>query len=448
MSRTLLKNAKIFTRNGFRKQDVLLKDDKVFLNFSNTDTADAAVQDLDGLFIIPGLADVHVHLREPGFSYKETIKSGTEAAAHGGYTAVCAMPNLKPAPSSLPRLQQELDCIERDALVHVYPYGSITEEQIGHGKLSDMEGLAPYVCAFSDDGKGMQAREEMKAAMEKAAGLGKMIVAHCEDEAELQPGGCIHDGEYAHLHDHVGINNASEWKQAARDMELAKETGVQYHICHVSTKETVEHVRRYKAEGVRVTCETGPHYLMFTDMDLEEDGKWKMNPPIRSAEDREALIRGIQDGTIDCIITDHAPHSEEEKSRGLDKSAFGIVGLETCFASLYHNLVLRNPLDCGEKRVDRVEEGTGAITLEKLVELMAVNPRRIFNLPGPQYIEDGVTADITVMDLAKRWRVDPAKFYSMGRSTLFAGQEVQGEVAATYVGGRCVYDRETGIHRA
>ncbi len=447
MNSILLKNAKIFTRDGFRKQDILLKGSKVLLDFSNTDTANAAVQDLDGLFIIPGLADVHVHLREPGFSYKETIRTGTEAAAHGGYTAVCAMPNLKPAPSTLPRLQQELDCIARDGLVHVYPYGSITEEQTGRGELSDMEAMAPYVCAFSDDGKGMQVEEEMKAAMTKAASLGRMIVAHCEDEAELQPGGCIHDGEYARAHGHVGINNASEWKQVKRDIELARETGVHYHICHVSTKETVELVRRAKAEGVHVTCETGPHYLMFTDMDLEEDGRWKMNPPIRSAEDRAALIRGIQDGTIDCIITDHAPHSAEEKSRGLDKSAFGIVGLETCFASLYHNLVLRHPEHCGDLRVDRAPEGEGAITLEKLVELMAVNPRRVFDLPGPQYIEDGADADLTVLDLDKNDIVDTKKFYSMGKSTLFEGQEVRGEVAATYVGGRCVYDRENGIHR-
>lgn len=446
MKDLLLKNAAIFTREGFRKQDILLRGDKVLFSFSKMDEENTTVQDMDGLFIIPGFADVHVHLREPGFSYKETIRTGTEAAAHGGYTAVCAMPNLNPPPSTLENLKIELNAIEKDAVVHVYPYGAITRNQSGRGELGDMEEIAPFVCGFTDDGRGVQDRENMRLAMERAEKIQKIIVAHCEDEAELQKGGCIHDGEYARLHQHIGINSASEWKQVERDIALAKETGVHYHICHVSTKESVELIRKAKAEGVRVSAETGPHYLMFADMELEEDGSWRMNPPIREAADRAALLAGIQDGTIDCIITDHAPHSKEEKSHGLDGSAFGIVGLECSFPALYHNLVLRNPLK-GEQsvRVDRREEGEGAITLERLVELMAVKPREVFNLPGPKYIEDGVTADIAVIDLRPRYRVDSEKFYSMGKSTLFHGMEVQGEVVQTYVDGRLVYDRERGI---
>ncbi len=439
---TLLKNASIFTKQGFRKQDVLISDHRVLFTDSidnlTSDTIDT-VYDLNGLFMIPGFVDVHVHLREPGFSYKETIRTGTDAAAHGGYTAVCAMPNLKPAPSCLENLQPELDAIRKDALVHVYPYGTITEQQTGRGALGKMEEIAPYVIAYSDDGKGMQDEASMREAMQRAKNLDRMIVAHCEDERELVPGGCIHDGEYARLHQHIGINSASEWKQVERDVRLAAETGVRYHVCHVSTKESVEIIRAAKKAGTHVTAETGPHYLMFTDMDLQESGSWKMNPPIRSAEDRHALLEGIKDGTIDCIITDHAPHSAEEKSRGLDKSSFGIVGLETCFPSLYRNLVLHDP--------EHPASGEGAITLEKLIELMCVNPRRTFGIAGPQYIEDGVEADITILDLDKVWTVDSTKFYSQGHSTLYDGMEVQGEVVKTFVGGREVYDREKGIER-
>ena len=437
----LLKNASIFTPQGFCRQDVLISDHRVFLSIQNIqkETVDT-VYDLNGLFIVPGFADVHVHLREPGFSYKETIRSGTEAAAHGGYTAVCAMPNLKPVPSDLAGLQPELAAIERDALVHVYPYGAITEQQTGRGQLGRMEEIAPYVIAYSDDGKGMQEESLMRTAMEKAHALDRMIVAHCEDEAELQSGGCIHDGEYARLHHHIGINSASEWKQVERDVRLAGETGVRYHVCHVSTKESVDIIRRAKKAGVRVTCETGPHYLMFTDMDLQESGSWKMNPPIRSAEDRHALIEGILDGTIDCIITDHAPHSEEEKSKGLDRSSFGIVGLETCFPAMYRNLVLQDP--------EHPESGKGVLTLERLLELMCVNPRKAFGLPGPMYIEDGAEADLTVLDLEKKWTVDSRRFYSQGHSTLFDGMEVQGEIVKTFVGGREVYDRAKGIERS
>lgn len=434
----LLKNAAVFTRKGFILQDILLSDSRVLFDFPKKTTNDIeavdTVYDLNGLFIVPGFADVHVHLREPGFSYKENIHTGTLAAAHGGYTAVCAMPNLKPAPSNFEHLKLELDRIKESAVIHVYPYGTITEQQTGRGELAAMEETAPYVCAFSDDGKGVQDRELMRKAMEKAKSLQKMIVAHCEDENELQPGGCIHDGEYARLHHHIGINSASEWKQVQRDVELAKETGERYHVCHVSTKESVDIIRKAKKNGVPVTCETGPHYLMFTDMDLKEDGSWKMNPPIRSREDRDALIEGILDGTIDCIITDHAPHSEEEKSKGLDGSSFGIVGLETCFAAMYTNLVLRDPRD--------PSSGKGAITLEKLIKLMSVHPRDAFSLPGPRYVEEGAIADLCVLDLGAHWTVDSNRFLSMGRSTLFDGMEMVGEPVMTFLDGAIVYRKE------
>ena len=298
--------------------------------------------------------------------------------------------------------------------------------QSGRGELSEIEEIAPHVAAFSDDGKGIQDEGLMREAMTRISAAGKFITAHCEIENELVPGGCIHDGEYAKLHGLIGINSASEFLEVERDIRLAKELGVHYHVCHVSTKESVELIREGKKNGVNVTAETGPHYLMFNDMDLHDDGKWKMNPPIRSEQDRQALLEGIRDSTIDCLITDHAPHSEEEKSKGLDGSAFGIVGLETCFSAMYHNLVLRDK----------------EITLEKLLELMCVNPRKIFNLPGPKYIEDNCEADFVIMDLERVYNVDTSKFLSKGKSTLFDGMEVQGETVATYVGGKKVYARD------
>ena len=420
---TLFKNANIFTRDGIMKLNVLMDGDK--LSFKINKSPDEIIN-LDGLYLFPGFVDVHVHFREPGFSYKETISTGSMAAAHGGYTAVCTMPNLKPVPATLSQLQQEIEIINTDAVIHVYPIGAITMNQSGRGKLSDIEEIAPYVAAFSDDGKGIQDEGLMREAMKRISAAGKFITAHCEIENELVPGGCIHDGEYAKLHGLIGINSASEFLEVERDIRLAKELGVHYHVCHVSTKESVELIREGKKNGVNVTAETGPHYLMFNDMDLQEDGKWKMNPPIRSEQDRRALLEGIKDGTIDCLITDHAPHSHEEKSRGLANSAFGIVGLETCFPAMYHNLVLRDK----------------EITLEKLLELMCVNPRKIFNLPGPRYIEDNCEADFVIMDLERVYNVDTSKFLSKGKSTLFDGMEVQGETVATYVGGKKVYARD------
>lgn len=431
---TLLKGAEVYTSEGLLKRDISICDDRISFD---TNRAFDRTEDLTGLVLVPGFVDVHVHLREPGFSYKETIKTGSMAGARGGYSAVCAMPNLKPAPSSPENLLPELSAIEKDAVIRVYPYGTITKDQSGRGELADLEGIADKVIAFSDDGKGVQAAENMRPAMLRAKALGRPIVAHCEDEAELRPGGCIHDGEYARLHNHVGINSASEWKQVERDIALCEETGCQYHVCHVSTKESVALIREAKRRGVRISCETGPHYLIYTDMDLKESGAWKMNPPIRSAEDRAALLEGINDGTIDCIITDHAPHSAEEKAKGLDGSAFGIVGLETAFPVVYSMLVK-----------------TGKLSFERMIKCMCINPRRLFGIPGAitaakvphepgavyeNGLTEGALADLAVLDLKKEYRIDSSTFYSMGKSTLFDGAVVCGEVKETWVGGKRVY---------
>ena len=363
--------------------------------------------------IFPGFCDVHVHFREPGFSYKGTIYDGSRAAARGGYTAVCAMPNLNPVPDSVEHLQQELDLIKKDACIEVYPYAAITVGEAGQ-ELADLEGLAPLAIAFSDDGRGIQDEEMMRAAMIKAKSLGKMIVAHCEVN-DLLHGGYIHDGEYARLHGHRGICSESEWGEIARDVRLAEEPGCAYHVCHVSAKESVQIIREAKARGVNVTCETGPHYLLMNDMDLQEDGRFKMNPPIRSEEDRLALIEGIKDGTIDMIITDHAPHSAEEKSRGLEKSAMGVVGLETAFAALYGGLVK-----------------TGMISLEMLLDLMVYAPRRRFGIPLREN-------DFCIWDLNAEYTVDPAEFLSKGRATPFEGRKVCGRCLATVCGGKIVW---------
>lgn len=357
--------------------------------------------DLGGRHVIPGLVDVHVHLREPGFSQKETIASGTAAAARGGYTTVCSMPNLNPAPDAPDTFRAQTDIIRRDAVVRVVPYGCITMGQRGAGELVDFAALAPDVVGFSDDGRGVQSDELMEEAMRRAAKAGRPIVAHCEVD-DLLRGGYIHDGEYCRAHGHKGICSESEWKQVERDIALAEKTGCQYHVCHVSTKESVELVRRAKARGVRVSCETAPHYLLLCDEDLQEDGRFKMNPPLRSREDRAALIAGVADGTIEVIATDHAPHTAEEKSRGLAGSAMGIVGLECAFPLMYKYMVL-----------------PGTLTLEKLVALMSDNPRRIFGLGGGLNVGD--EADFTVLDLGAQYEIDPAAFLSKGRATPFAG---------------------------
>ena len=362
--------------------------------------------------VFPGFCDVHVHFREPGFSYKETMQSGSLASARGGYTAVCTMPNLNPVPDSVEHLNQQLKLIEAGSCIHVYPYGAITVGEKGE-QMADLAGMAPNVIGFSDDGRGVQSDEMMRNAMLEAKRLNKMIVAHCEVN-ELLRGGYIHDGQYAASHGHRGICSESEWAQIARDLELVKETGVKYHVCHISTKESVDIIRKAKLNGIDVTCETGPHYLVMDDTMLREDGRFKMNPPLRSPEDREALVRGIQDGTIDMIATDHAPHSAEEKAKGLQKSAFGVVGIETAFPICYTYLVK-----------------TGIITMEKLMELLVVNPRKRFDIP--------LGNDFSIWDLEESYTVDPADFLSMGKATPFAGWTVQGKCMATVCDGKIVY---------
>ena len=365
--------------------------------------------------IVPGLCDVHVHFREPGFSYKETIASGSAAAAHGGYTAVCTMPNLDPVPDSAEHLQVQLGAIKRGAAIKVLPYGAITVGEKGE-RLADMEAISDKVCAFSDDGKGVQNDEMMREAMTAAKRLGKIIAAHCEDNSLLF-GGYIHDGEYAKAHGHRGISSASEYKQIERDLRLAEETGCAYHVCHVSTKESVELIRQAKARGVDVTCETAPHYLVLCDEDMQEDGRFKMNPPLRSREDKKALIEGIKDGTIDMIATDHAPHSAEEKGRGLEKSLMGIVGLETAFPALYTELVMKN-----------------IITLDRLVELMSFKPKERFGID--------TNNDFAVFDISEAYKIDPEDFLSMGRATPFAGREVFGRCLLTVHNEKVVYKAE------
>lgn len=368
--------------------------------------------DHDGFVVLPGLADAHVHLREPGFSYKETMQSGTRACARGGYTAVCAMPNLNPVPDTPEHLRQETGLIRQDAVIRVYPYGAVTMGEKGEA-LSNMEGMAEGVIAFSDDGKGVQSGEMMRLAMRTAKRLHKVIAAHCEDNSLLR-GGYIHDGAYAAAHGHRGICSESEWGPIARDIGLARETGCAYHVCHISTKESVALIRRAKAEGVNITCETAPHYLLMDETFLQEDGRFKMNPPLRSPDDREALLEGLADGTIDMICTDHAPHAAEEKSRGLEKSAMGIVGIETAFPLLYTHLVK-----------------TGVIPMERLIDLMHTAPCRRFGIKNE--------GDFTVFDLNASYTIDPKDFLSQGKSTPFEGQTVFGQCMLTVCGGRIAY---------
>ena len=375
---------------------------------------DIGVYDLNGNIVFPGFCDVHVHFREPGFSYKETVKSGSLSAARGGYTAVCTMPNLSPVPDSVENLAIQLDIIKRDACIDVFPYGAITVGENGEA-LSDMEGMAENVIAFSDDGRGVQSDEMMLKAMKKSKELGKMIVAHCEVNSLLR-GGYIHDGEYAKAHGHRGICSESEYGQIARDLELVRQTGCAYHVCHISAAESVELIRKAKAEGLDISCETAPHYLVLDDSNLKEEGRFKMNPPLRSKKDREALIEGIKDGTIDMIATDHAPHSAEEKSKGLEKSAFGIVGLETAFPLLYTKLVK-----------------TGVITLEKLIELMSLNPRKRFGIE--------IGNDFSVWSLDEEFTVDSSEFLTMGRATPLEGMKLCGVNLLTVKDGKAVYKK-------
>ena len=419
----LFKNGLILTSDGFRKTDILSRNGRVFVfgDGASGVSPDRTI-DCTGKLISPGFADVHVHFREPGFSYKETIRTGSEAAARGGYTVVCTMPNLNPAPSTMKTLKQQLAIIERDACIHVIPYGTITQKQDGRSALSDMEDMAPFVCAFSDDGKGVQTGDLMEAAMKEAKALGKIIVAHAEDES-LLGGTAIHDGKYAVRLGMRGISSESEWRQVERDVELAAKTGCAYHVCHVSTKESVEIIRQGKASGVDVTCETGPHYLVLCEDDLQDEGRFKMNPPLRGADDRDALREGLLDGTVDMIATDHAPHSAEEKARGLIKSAFGIVGLETAFPVLYTKLVREQSL----------------LTTEQLIDKMALAPRRRFGLSGGT-LADGEPADLTLIDTEHAFTINPTDFLSKGKATPFAGWEVLGHIDLTLCGGRICWE--------
>ena len=408
--KALFRGASVYENGEMKKLDMYFDGSTLSVFKGDVSSFDAPV--FDNTVIIPGLCDVHVHLREPGFSYKETIRSGSLASAAGGYTAVCSMPNLNPAPDTAENLAKQLQIIERDASVAVLPYGTITKGQAGL-ELSDMEAMAESAVAFSDDGRGVQSEEMMRAAMEKAKSLGKMIVAHCEDNSLLH-GGYIHDGEYARAHGHRGICSESEWGPIARDIELVRESGCPYHVCHISTAESVEIIRKAKAEGVNITCETGPHYILLDDSYLQEDGRFKMNPPLRSPSDREAILRGILDGTIDMIATDHAPHSAEEKSRGLEGSAMGVVGIETAFALIYTRLVK-----------------TGLLSMERLVELMSTRPRERFN----------ITTDVgfTVFDVGEEYEINPEKFVSMGKSTPFKGEKVYGKCLLTVYEGRVAH---------
>ena len=406
----VLKNAAVYVNRRFEKMDISVTDGKI----SETPAENAEVIDCSGCCVLPGLIDVHTHMREPGFEYKETMKSGTLAAAAGGYTHICAMPNLNPVPDTEENIKKEIDIIKKDACINVYPYAAITVGEKGE-KLTDMESLSAYAVAFSDDGRGVQSAEMMEQAMENAAELDKIIAAHCEDN-DLLFGGYIHDGEYAKSNGHKGICSESEWKPIKRDLELAKKTACRYHVCHISAKESVELIRNAKKDGVSVTCETGPHYLVFSDEDLKDEGRFKMNPPIRSNEDRDALIEGIKDGTIDMIATDHAPHSAEEKSKGLEKSAMGIVGIETAFPVVYTKLVK-----------------TGMITLEQLVRLMHDNPMDRFGIGTD--IKYGEKANITVFNIDEKYVINSDNFLSKGKSTPFEGMPVYGKCKLTICEG-------------
>ena len=415
----ILKNGRIVSADGTLGSDILVRDGRIAAIGEGVETEGARRIDCSGKLVSAGFADIHVHFREPGFSAKESIRSGSMAAAAGGYTTVCAMPNLNPVPDSEEHLAVEQALIDRDAVIDVRPYCAITKGRKGQ-ELVDMAALKDRCCAFSDDGSGVQREGMMREAMSLAARLDCIIAAHCEDESLLH-GGYIHDGRYAREHGHKGICSESEWGQIARDLELCAETRCRYHVCHISTAESVALIRRAKAAGVRVSCETAPHYLVLCEDDLQEDGRFKMNPPLRSAADREALVEGLRDGTIDAIATDHAPHTAEEKSRGLAGSAMGIVGLETAFPVLYTTLVR-----------------SGRIPLERLVEALTDGPRKAFRLGGGLRI--GAPADLTVLDTENPFILDPARFLSKGRSTPFAGMKVHGRVLLTLKEGRTVYE--------
>lgn len=416
----LITNATVYYDSGFSKKDILINDG-IIAEISDSLAPECAdvVYNFNDCYVLPGFTDVHVHLREPGFSYKETILTGTKASARGGYTSVCSMPNLKPVPDTVEHLQEQIDIIKKDAVINVYPYASITVNEMGEA-LSQMAEMADMCIAYSDDGRGVQNDAMMLEAMMIAKEHNKMIVAHCEVN-DLLEGGYIHKGKYAAEHGHRGICSESEWKQIERDIELVKKTGCAYHVCHISTKESVELIRQAKKDGVNITCETGPHYLVLSDRDLQEDGRFKMNPPLRDESDKEALIQGVLDGTIDMIATDHAPHSTEEKSKGLEKSNMGVVGIETAFPVMYTYFVKTNK-----------------ISLEKLVELLSINANKRFGIDSA--FEVGKKADLTVFDLTEEYTVNPDDFISMGKSTPFKNMSVYGKCKMTICNGNVVWE--------
>ncbi len=422
----LIKNTNIFGETVGSVRDVLIGSGRIksVADHIGRTSPDCLEIDGKGKMLLPGLVDMHVHFREPGYSYKETIKTGTEAAAAGGFTTVCTMPNLNPVPDSLEALGEQLDIIRRDACVEVVPFAAITKKRMG-SELVDYNALSPYVAGFSDDGTGVQSSDVMAKAMAEIAKTGKPLAAHCEVDALLK-GGYIHDGVYASTHGHRGICSQSEWEEVRRDIELAEKTGCRLHICHISTAESVELVRRGKERGVRVTCETGPHYLVMCDEDLKEEGRYKMNPPLRSRRDMLALRKGIADGTIDVIATDHAPHSADEKAHGLEKSAMGVVGLETSLAAIYKYMV----------------EDEKVISFERMVELMAITPRLLLDREY-DFLKPGSRADLTLVDFSKEWRVNPEDFLTKGRSTPFDGMDMKGKVMATIYAGKVAYLHES-----
>ena len=420
-SKLLIFGAKVWLDGALVKRDVVVSEGKVERIAERIDaTSDMVEMDGRGKVLLPGLVDMHVHLREPGFSYKETISSGSRAAAAGGFTTVCTMPNLNPAPDTVENLQAQLDIIERDAVIEVLPYATITTARKGE-ELVDYAALAPRVAGFSDDGTGVQSADVMEAAMKGVAATGKMVAAHCEVESLLN-GGYIHDGEWCAAHGHKGICSESEWAEVERDIEIAERTGCHLHVCHISTKESVALIREAKKRGVKVSCETAPHYLAMCDEDLRDEGRFKMNPPLRSRADMEALREGLADGTIDVVATDHAPHSAEEKSRGLAGSAMGVVGIETSLAAIYTFMVAGGVIDFG-----------------RMVEVMADAPRRLLGLKGG--LVEGEKADLTLVDFEKEFSVCPEEFLSCGKATPFEGMRLRGEVVCTIAGGKVVYER-------
>ena len=420
--RMLLRNGLVYESGTFVPMDIEVTDGVVTGRGLSISSAGAdAVFELNGLHVFPGFVDVHVHLREPGFSYKETIASGTKACARGGYTTVCAMPNLNPAPDSDEHLRAQEEIIARDAVIRVLPYASITLGQKGEGELTDMAALANRVAGFSDDGRGVKDEDAMRQAMIRCKEAGSIIAAHCEDVSLIPAGGAIHDGTFAREHGIPGIPSESEWGPIARDIRLARETGCRYHVCHVSCKESVALIRQAKAEGVDITCETGPHYLLLCQDDLRDEGRFKMNPPLRNADDRAALLAGLLDGTIDVLATDHAPHSAEEKSKGLRSSLMGVVGIETAFPLLYTQLV-----------------ETGKVPLKRVVEMLTDAPRKRFGLEGGLNL--GSRAEIAVFDLHAQGTIDSADFLSMGKSTPFEGWEIHAACKLTICGDAVAYN--------